>query len=186
MLAARGAVILNADVLVSEIRQPGGLAYVDIVHRFGDGVVAADGTLDRHVLAAIGSDEAGRAELRAVTYPHLDKLMEDRIAAHRDTDDIVVLDIIPRLAEAGTDAYGLAAVVVVDVPVDEAVRRLALNRGVREEDARARIEAQMTREARLALADVVIDNSGPLEHLGGQVESLWDWLLTLRHRTTQP
>lgn len=176
MLADRGAVVIDADGIVAETRQPGGAAYADIVDRFGTTVVARDGTLDPRALAEIGNDEAARAELRALTYPHMDKVIAERITAERDTDNVVVLDIIPRLAEGGREAYDLAAVIVVDVPVDEAVRRLITYRGYTEEAARARIASQMSREERLGVADVVIDNSGAIEELAAHVEPLWAWL----------
>jgi dephospho-CoA kinase len=180
MLAECGAVILSADAMLMEIRRPGGAAHAALVDRFGSTVVAPDGTLNRQALAAAGDDEAARGELRALTYPHLDRLMAERIASERDTDKIVVLDIIPRLAEGGKDAYDLGGVIVIDVPVDEAVRRLTTYRGWTEEYARARIATQMSREERRAMADVVIDNSGPVEALTAQIEALWAWLLALR------
>lgn len=183
MLAERGAVIIDADAIVEELRQPGGAAYEGIVQRFGTAVVAPDGTLDRQALAAF-NDEAARAELRELTYPHLDKVLADRIASERDTDKIVVLNVIPRFAERGSDAYGLAGVIVVDAPVDETVRRLTAYRGITEADARARIAAQMPREERRAVADVVIDNSGPVEELAAQLEALWAWLVARRDRAT--
>lgn len=184
MLAERGAVIIDADAIVEELRRPGGAAYQGIVDRFGTAVVASDGRLDRQALAAIGfKDEAARAELRSLHYPHLDKVMADRIASERDTHNIVVLDVIPRFAEGGSDAYGFAGVIVVDAPVDETVRRLTAHRGLTEEDARARIAAQMPREERRAVADVVIDNSGPVEALAAQLDALWAWLVAMRDRT---
>lgn len=185
MLADRGAVIVDADAILMEIRQPGGSAYAGIVERFGTGAVAPDGTLDLGALAAAGSEGEIRAELRALTYPHMDRVMADRIASERDTDNIVVLDVIPRLAEGGKAAYDLAGVIVVDVPVDEAVRRLVTDRGWSEEHARARIASQMSREERRAMADVVIDNSGSPEELSAQLEAVWAWLLLLRDRATR-
>ena len=184
MLAERGAVIIDVDAISAGLRQPGGAAYEAIVGRFGTSVVTRDGTLDRQALAAITNDEAARAELRALTYPHLDRVIGACVASERDTDNIVVLDIIPRLAEGGRDAYDLAALIVVDVSIDEAVRRIAANRGVPAEDARARIAAQMSREERRAMADVVIDNSGPPEALAAQLEALWQRMLALRDRSS--
>jgi len=183
MLAARGAVIVDADAIVREVQAVGGPAYGGIVERFGPGVVAADGSLDRAALAAlVFADAAARADLGALTYPHVGAAMAARVAeaGAADPSAIVVLDI-PLLAErGGRDAYGVAAVIVVDCPVDEAVRRLVAARGFSEADARARVEAQASREQRLALADYVIDNGEPLEALEPQVEACWAWLLGLR------
>ena len=176
MLAERGAVIVDADVIVKEVQAPGGLAYGGIVERFGPGVVLPDGTLDRTALAAlVFADPEARADLGRLTYPHVGAVMAERIAQHAGTDAVVVLDI-PLLAERGKDAYGVAGVIVVDCPVDEAVRRLVASRGFAEEDARARVAAQVTREERLAMADFVVDNGGPPEALAPQVERCWAWI----------
>lgn len=181
LLAARGAVVVDADAIVREVQAVGGPAYDGIVSRFGPSVVADDGSLDRAALARlVFSDAAAREDLGRLTYPHVGAAMAARVAAHAGTDDVVVLDI-PLLAErGGKEAYGVAAVVVVDCPVDEAVRRLVELRGLPEEDARARVAAQASSEDRLALADYVIDNGGPLSALEPQVDACWAWLLGLR------
>lgn len=178
-LAARGAVIVDADAIVREIQEPGGLAYQGIVDRFGPGVVAADGTLDRPALAAVVfNDEAARRDLNALTHPLVGQVMFERIAANAGTDRVVVLDI-PLLAEGGKGAYGVAGVIVVDTPVDVAVERLVRHRGFDEADARARVASQMSREDRLAIADFVVDNAGPPEALDEQVDRCWEWIATL-------
>ena len=180
LLAARGAVIVDADALVREIQEPGGPAYQGIVDRFGPGVVAADGTLDRPALAAIVfHDEAARRDLNALTHPLVGQVMFERIAANAGTGNVVVLDI-PLLAErGGRGAYPVAGVIVVDTPVDVAVERLARYRGFTEADARARVYAQISREERLAIADFVVDNAGPPEALGEQIDRCWEWIDTL-------
>lgn len=184
MLAERGAVVIDADAIVREIQAPGGLAYQGIVDRFGPGVVLDDGTLDRPALAAIVfNDEEARQDLNKLTHPFVGQVMAERIAANAPTDNVVILDI-PLLAERGREAYGVAGVIVVDCPVDEAVRRLVEYRGFDEADARARIAAQVSREDRLAMADFVVDNSGSLESLPPQVDACWAWLTELR--TSQP
>jgi dephospho-CoA kinase len=180
MLADRGAVIVDADAIVREIQAPGGLAYQGIVERFGSGVVLDDGTLDRPALAAIVfNDDEARQDLNKLTHPFVGQVMAERIAANAQTDNVVVLDI-PLLAERGREAYGVAGVIVVDCPVDEAVRRLVEYRGFDEADARARISAQIDREKRLEMADFVVDNSGPVEALGPQIDACWAWLTELR------
>ena len=180
MLAERGAVIIDADAIVREIQLPGGLAYQGIVDRFGPGVVLADGTLDRPALAAIVfNDEAARQDLNKLTHPLVGQVMGERIVANAQTDNVVILDI-PLLAERGREAYGVAGVIVVDCPVDEAVRRLVEYRGFDEGDARARIASQVSRETRLEMADFVVDNSGSLDALVPQVDACWTWLTELR------
>jgi dephospho-CoA kinase len=173
-------VILDADQIVREIQQPGGLAYDGIVERFGPSVVAADGQLDRPALAAIVfNDEAARADLQSLTWPFVGQVMAERMAEQAATDNVVVLDI-PLLTAESKGRYPVAAVVVVDCPVEVAVTRLVEQRGFTEEDARARIAAQITREDRLSLADFVVDNSGSLDELRSQVDRAWAWIVSLR------
>jgi dephospho-CoA kinase len=181
LLADRGAVIIDADAIVRELQAPGGEAYVGIVDRFGAGVVAADGTLDRPALAAlVFNDEAARADLNKLTHPLVGREMMARLAAEAATDHVVVMDI-PLLAErGGKGAYPVAAIIVVDCPVDVAVSRLVEFRGFSEADARARVAAQISREERLAIADRVVDNGGTVESLERQVAELWVWLEQLR------
>ena len=180
LLAARGAVIIDADAIVRELQAPGGEAYVGIVERFGPSVVAADGQLDRPALAAlVFNDEAARLDLNKLTHPLVGREMATRMAAQAQTDNIVVLDI-PLLAERGRGAYPVAGVIVVDCPIDVAVARLMEFRGFTEDDARARVAAQISREERRAIADVVIDNGGTLDQLEAQIDGVWAWLEDLR------
>lgn len=175
-LAKRGAVIVDADAIVRELQAPGGEAYAGIVERFGQGVVAADGTLDRPALAAlVFNDDEARADLNRLTHPLVGREMAARMAAEAETDHVVVLDI-PLLTERNRGAYAVAGVIVVDCPVDVAVARLVEGRGFSEEDARARVAAQISREQRRELADVVVDNSGSLDDLDAQLDDVWSWL----------
>ena len=181
LLVAHGAVLVDADQIVRELQQPGGEAFVAMVERFGDGIVAADGTLDRAAVAAVvfGDPEALGA-LNGIIHPLVGREMAARTAAQSATDNVVVLDI-PLLAErGGKGTYPVAAVIVVDCPVDVAVARLVAHRGFSEPDARARVAAQISREERCAIADRVIDNSGSLEDLKPQVDDVWAWLVGLR------
>ncbi len=180
MLVARGAVLIDADAIVRELQAPGGEAYVGIVEHFGGGVVAADGTLDRPALAAlVFGDDAARADLNRLTHPLVGREMATRMAAQASTDNIVVLDI-PLLAERGRGAYPVAAVIVVDCPVEVAVARLVAHRGFSEADARARVAAQISRDDRRAIADLVIDNAGDRAALDPQLANAWLWLESLR------
>lgn len=179
LLAGRGAVIVDADAIVREIQAPGGLAYDGIVRRFGDAVVAADGGIDRPALAAlVFSDASARHDLQRLTHPFVAQVMAERLASQADSDHVVVLDI-PLLAERGRTAFPVAGVVVVDCPVEVAVGRLVEHRGLSESDARARVAAQASREARLAVADLVIDNSGSMAALEAEVERAWRWMTSL-------
>src|SRR3954462_14633187 len=176
MLAARGAVIIDADLIAREVVEPGGRAYDAVIERFGPSIVAADGTIDRPALAAIVfADDGARKDLNRLTPPAVGAVMGERLAAEAATDHVVVLDI-PLLAEGGRDRYGLAGGLGVDTPGEPAVARLVEQRQMDEQDARARIAAQATREQRRAIADVVIDNSGSLEDLKAEVDRAWAWI----------
>ncbi|MGD9702475.1 MAG: dephospho-CoA kinase [Acidimicrobiia bacterium] len=176
-LAERGAVIIDADAIAREVQQPGSPVLAAMAERFGDGVIAADGSLDRGAVAAIVfSDPEALGDLNRIVHPAIGREVNRRIEEQLAADHVVVLDI-PLLAE--NPRAGLAATIVVDVPVDTAVDRLVRSRGMDEADARARIGHQATREERLAGADRVIDNSGPPGALDAQVDELWAWLQKL-------
>ena len=184
LLAERGAVIVDADALAREVVAPGGPAHDALLERFGPALVKADGALDRAALASlVFGDEAARGDLNGIVHPEVAKAVMERVAAAGAADPaaVVVLDI-PLLAEVGRDRYPVAGVVVVDAPIEAAVARLVANRGFAEEDARARVAAQATREERRAVADVVLDNSGDLDHLRSEVERAWMWIQALRSR----
>ena len=179
LLAERGAVIVDADAIVRELQQPGAPVFEAIVERFGPGVVAADGTLDRGALAGIVFNDADALkDLNALVHPATGVVIAERVAAQRGTDAVVVLDV-PLLAEGRRQT--VQAVLVVDTPVEVAVQRLVEHRGMPEHDARARIANQATREQRLALADHVVDNSGDRAALEAAVDRAWAWMQGLPH-----
>ena len=181
-LRAKGAVIVDADEVVKDLQAPGGPIFEEMVARWGERIVADDGTLDRAAVAGIVFGDDGDAELRALNkmvHPAVRAEMHDQADALSSTDEIVVFDI-PLLAEGGgDDRRGASAVVVVDLPVELAIERLIELRGFDRADAEGRIAAQASREDRLAMADFVIDNSGGLDDLDGEVERCWAWLATL-------
>ena len=177
LLAAHGAVIIDADAITRELQAPGAPLLVEISARFGKGVIGPDGSLDRAALAAIVfADSDALADLNKIVHPAVAKEMDRRLTEQRATDNVVVLDI-PLLAE--NPRKGLSGVVVVDVPVDVAVERLVGQRGMDEADARARIAKQASREDRLKIADVVVDNSGDLAALEHRIDEIWAWALAL-------
>lgn len=118
------------------------------------------------------------AVLTGITYPFIGERMAAKLAENAETDNIVVLDI-PLLVESTRQPLH-SKVIVVDCPEDVAVARLVEQRGFREDDARARIAAQVTRADRLAKADFVVDNAGDLAALDREVDRCWEWLQTLR------
>jgi dephospho-CoA kinase len=174
LLRRKGAVLVDADQITRELQQPGQPVLGAIVDRFGTDVLAPDGTLDRPALASIVfADPDALAALNGIVHPAVGAEIARRVEAERGTDHVVVLDI-PLLVESGRE--GLAGIVVVDVDPDVAVARLVAGRGFSEEDARARIANQASREERTAKADQVIDNSGDLDALARRVDEVWRWI----------
>ena len=170
-LAAQGAVVIDADAIAREVVAPGTDGLAAVVAAFGSGVLLPDGSLNRPGLAEIVFADAGRlAELNSITHPRVGARMRE-LAEAAGPDAIVVHDV-PLIAENGLAAdYDL--VVVVDVPRRTQLDRLVRLRGMSREQAAARIAAQATREQRLAIASIVIDNSGSLAELDRQVGELW-------------
>jgi dephospho-CoA kinase len=170
LLAARGAWIVDADRIAREVVEPGTPGLAAVVEAFGPGVLTADGALDRPALAAIVfADPAARATLDGIVHP-LVRARAAEVVAAAPPDAVVVQDV-PLLVETGQAAsYDL--VLVVETDPETRVRRL-VQRGLTEDDARARIAAQATDEQRRAVADVVLDNSGTPEELEAQVERFW-------------
>jgi dephospho-CoA kinase len=179
LLAAKGAVIVDADDVVREQQRPGTAVFDAMVERFGPGIVAADGTLDRAAVADIVfADPQALEDLNNIVHPAVGAEIARRMEALSGTDAVVVLDV-PLLVEASR-GYPLAGLIVVDVDPDIAVERLVMQRGMTEEDARSRMSRQASREERRARADVVIDNRGTPSDLAHQVDAVWDWLERLR------
>jgi len=173
-LAELGARVVDADAIVRAVQAPGTEVFAAIVERFGPGVVAEDGALDRAALAAIVFNDPDQLKaLNDIVHPAVGVGIAEALAAAAETDDVVILDV-PLLVESGRD--DMAALVVVDLDPEVAVARLVEHRGFTEEDARARISRQASREDRLAKADKVLDNSGTAEDLLAQVDALWPWL----------
>ena len=185
-LVSRGALLIDADQIVRDLQQPGRPVFEKIVERWGAAVVAADGTLDRAALAeAVFNDADELAELNAIVHPAVGTEMAARraAAAAEQPDAVVVLDI-PLLVRPGGEPIAeryrnVAGIVVVDADTDTAVQRLVAQRGLSEADARARIANQADREARLAVADFVIDNNGGPADLEPQIDACYRWASSL-------
>jgi dephospho-CoA kinase len=177
LLEAKGAIILDADAIVREVQLPGSPVLTELAAKFGQEVLAADGSLDRQAVANIVfSDPDALKALNTIVHPAVGKEMNRRMIEQRTTEHVVILDI-PLLTENPRE--GLQGKIVVDVPVEVQVERLVKFRGFDETDARARMSRQATREQRLATADFVVDNSGGLQELEPQIEKLWAWLKSL-------
>ena len=170
-LAAHGAILIDSDVLAREVVEPGTPGLAAIVERFGAGVLAADGTLDRAELGQIiFGDDAARADLNQIIHP----AVRARRAEIFETapDGAVVVAVIPLLVETGI-ADQFDQVVAVDLPEDLQLERLMARNGYDRDEALARVRAQASREQRLAVADHVIDNSGTPAQTRAQVDRLW-------------
>jgi dephospho-CoA kinase len=176
-LAARGALVVDADAITRELQQPGRPVFAAMVERFGETIVAADGTLDRQAVAdLVFPDPAAVADLNAIVHPAVGTEIARRLgeAAEMPGEVVVVLDV-PLLVESGRDR-GTIGTIVVDCDPELAVARLVDQRGFSAADARARIARQASREERLARADFVVDNGGSLSDLERQVEACWEWI----------
>lgn len=173
-LAAQGAVVIDADAIAREVVEPGTEGLAEVVGAFGPEVLLPDGTLDRPRLGEIVfADPELRGKLNEIVHPRVGARMAE-LEREAGPASIVVHDV-PLIAESGrTDAYDL--VVVVDVPPRVQMDRLVRRRGMTREQAEARMAAQASREQRLAIADIVIDNSGSLAELDRQVGDLWSEL----------
>ncbi|OEJ27391.1 dephospho-CoA kinase [Streptomyces agglomeratus] len=171
LLVSYGAVLIDADKIAREVVEPGTPGLAAVVEAFGDDILTADGTLDRPKLGSIVFADASRlAVLNAIVHP-LVGARSAELEGGAGTDAVVIHDV-PLLAENGlAPLYDL--VVVVDASPGTQLDRLVRLRGMTEDEARARMAAQASREQRLAIADLVIDNDGPLEALEPQVRKVW-------------
>jgi dephospho-CoA kinase len=170
-LAAQGAVVIDADAIAREVVAAGTDGLAEVIEAFGPEVLRPDGELDRPRLGDIVfADPELRGKLNAIVHPRVGARMAELEQA-AGPGAIVVHDV-PLIAENGrADAYDV--VVVVDVPPRIQIERLVRYRGMTRGQARARMAAQASREQRLAIAGIVIDNSGSLAELDRQVGDLW-------------
>ncbi|MFJ9805221.1 dephospho-CoA kinase [Streptomyces wuyuanensis] len=171
LLASYGAVLIDADKIAREVVEPGTPGLTAVVEAFGPGVLTPEGTLDRPALGAIVFEDAERlAELNAIVHP-LVGARSAELEAAAGPDAVVVHDV-PLLTENGlAPLYDL--VVVVDAAPETQLDRLVRQRGMTESEARARMAVQATREQRRAIADLLVDNDGPIEALEPQVRTIW-------------
>lgn len=174
LLAAEGAEIIDADLLARQAVQPGREAYRAVVRAFGPEVVADDGQLDRrHLGALVFADDVRRKQLEGLIHPFVRAETEKKRAeiARRRPEALIVLDV-PLLFESEMDR-GLSEIVVVYVPRHIQLERLMGRDGLSEDEARARIAAQLDIEVKRRRATRVIDNSGSREETRRQVQTLY-------------
>ena len=151
------------------------------MRRFGDAVLAGDGTVDRGALArVVFGDPAARAALEAIVHPVVRREVAAELEARRGSDEVVVVELPLLVETGGRDAYGLDGVIVVDAPVDLALDRLVRLRGLEPEDAHRRVAAQIDPGERLRAADFVVVNVGTTDELAQMADEAWRWLARLR------
>ena len=175
VLADHGAILVDADQIVRDVQAAGSPVLHDIADEFGAHLILADGTLDRAGLGeVVFGDPDALARLNAIVHPAVrlesQRRFDDAFAA--DSNAVVVYDV-PLLVEARVDDPW-DMIVVAHAPADVRRARLVELRGMTAAEASARIASQVPDEARLAIADVVIDTAGSLDHTVDQANALWD------------
>lgn len=169
-----GAHIIDADVLARDVVALGTPGLREVVARFGAGVLASDGSLDRAALGRIVfSDDRARADLNAIIHPRVRE--RARELERSAPPGAIVVHVIPLLVETGqVDSFD--EVVVVDTTVEQQIARLMRRNGYDRDEAMRRIASQAKREERLRAATRVIDSSGPVPATMAQVRALWQEL----------
>jgi len=177
-LARRGAIVIDADLVVRELQSPGGAVLAAMVELFGGGILAEDGTLNRQAVADIVFNDSEQLKaLNAIVHPKVGEEIDGRIEAQRASDNVVVLDV-PLLVES--KAYETEGIIVVDTDPELAVQRLVEFRGFNADDARARMKLQATREERRAVAAFIVPNDGTQEELMTKIDECWNWIQSKR------
>ena len=179
-LGKRGAIIIDADKIAREVCRRGLPAFDAIVDRFGQEVVSSSGELDRERLAAlVFGDDKALSDLNAITHPEVGRVLLERREALERMGGVGIFDI-PLLQPYHRELLRLDKMIIVDCPPEIVVSRVVESRNMTSEDVKSRIAAQMDRDKRLAMADFVVDNSGSLVQLDGEIERLWAWLSSLK------
>jgi dephospho-CoA kinase len=180
ILSARGALIIDADVLARRVVEPGTPGLEEIRRHFGTAVLDSSGSLDREALGqVVFQDPEARTALNAIIHPRVKQLYDEELAAiQAQSPETVAVYAVPLLAEARS-ASEFDAIVVVHAPEEIRIRRLQEHRGLSEDEARARIAAQASDDTRLAMADSVLDSSGDLEHTQRGAHELYEELAKL-------
>jgi dephospho-CoA kinase len=176
MLAELGATIIDADVLARRAVEQGTDAYDKIVRRWGQGVLAPDGNLDRAALRrVVFADQEQLEELNQIVHPEVERLRVGLVEQARERGDRIVMCDIPLLFEGHmTDRFD--RIILVDAHRAVRLERLVKDRGLRETEAMEMIAAQMPAELKRARADFVIDNDGTLTQLEQRVQDVWSSL----------
>ena len=179
LLVEQGWALVDADRIARDIVEPGQPALAELAEAFGEDILRADGSLDRGLLASRAFASREKTDLlNSITHPRIHEETQARFAAARRAGEEFVVYDMPLLVDNGLHK-DMDATIVVDVDMEERVRRLVEFRGLEEDDARRRIAAQIPDDVRRAAADVLIDNNGPREALDAQVAAAVE---ELKHR----
>jgi dephospho-CoA kinase len=169
-----GAALIDADQIVRDLQQPGEKVFEEMLSKWGSDILTSDGQLDRQLVANIVfSNPEELTVLNEIVHPAVREEMTIRRGVHLDTDNTVILEI-PLLVESGYRNFD--AIVVVDVDTEIAVERLVEHRSFEEEDARKRIEKQVSRDSRTEIADYVIKNNSSIEAFEEEINKCWEWI----------
>ena len=176
LLAARGATIIDADLLARQAVEVGTPAYDKILQRWGRDVLAPDGMLDRAALRErVFADQDELEELNQIVHPEVTRMRDELVAEARDRGDRIVVCDIPLLFENDL-AGSFDRIMLVDAPRPMRLERLVRERGLHEAEAMKMIAAQMPAELKRARADYVIDNTRALDDLEARVDEVWHGL----------
>ncbi len=168
-----GAALINADQVGHEAYTPHSEAWRQVVEAFGEGILQANGEIDRRSLGAIVfSDPEQLARLNGIMHPLMAGMVQDKIAGLRSEGTGVVVVEAALLFEAGWDSL-VEEVWVTDSPEEAVIQRLSQRNGMTEEEARRRVSSQMDRAERLDRANFVIDNSSNVEAMQSAIDGLW-------------
>jgi len=176
LLSERGATIIDADVLARRVVEPGMPAFDEIVRRWGQEVVAPDGSLDRDALRRlVFSDHEQLEELNTIVHPEVAAYRDRLVNEARQRGDRLVVQDIPLLFERGlVDQFD--RIILVDAPRPVRLERLMRERRLSETDAMDMITAQMPAELKRARADYLIENVGTVRELEERVSEVWQSL----------
>jgi dephospho-CoA kinase len=174
MLAKLGAEVIDADLVAREVVEPGTPGLKAVIAEFGQGIIQPDGSLSRPALAEqVFADQAKRTKLEAILHPLIKHRTMQLIAQSKNA---IVVYVVPLLVEAKVE-YPFDFVITVESGVEKQIQRLRNSRGLSEDEARSRIQAQASEDERVARSDVRLDGSVPVSKLEDEVSKLWDLLV---------
>lgn len=183
LFAAKGVPVIDTDVIAREVVEPGKPALAEIAREFGPAVLAPDGRLDRRKLRdLVFRDDKRRKTLERILHPRIRDVAEQRAAAAGGAYQVIV---VPLLAESPPESpirSTMDRILIVDCSEETQLARLTRRDAESEAQARRMIEAQASRQERLAIADDVIDNDGSLDETARQVDALHRTYLALAHQ----